>query len=102
MLSATDPSNNVATAKQQEKGQPDKVSVPCSQMICRYNHGMCGTDIMDQLTKTYVFDQKSPAKYYMRPFYDYLELGMANALIIWENLAAQRRDEKLCPNKDIA
>ena len=34
---------------------------------------------------------------YMRPFYDYLELGMANAFIIQEKLTAQRRDGKLRP-----
>ncbi len=66
-------------------------------MICWYSCGMCGTDIMDQLTKTYRFDWKSPAKYYMRPFYDDLELAMANAFIIQEKLAAQRRDGKLHP-----
>ncbi len=41
--------NTLATVKQEQKEQIDKVSVPCPQMICQYNNGMQGTDIMDQL-----------------------------------------------------
>ncbi len=96
MLSTIDPPNDVATAKRWQKGQADKVSVPCPQIICRYNCGMHGIDIMDQLTKIYGFHQKSPAKYYMRPFW-LSGARHGNACIIQEKLTAPRRDGTLCP-----
>ena len=87
LLSTITSSNKVITVRRGQKGHPEKVNVPCPAMIQEYNNGMNGTDVMDQRTKPYSFDRRSPAKYYTRPFFDYLEMAVVNSFIIQEKLA---------------
>ncbi|QQP50992.1 Hypothetical protein FKW44_012183 [Caligus rogercresseyi] len=50
---------------------------------------MRGTDIMDQISKTYAFDHSSPTNIISDRFYDYLELSLAYAFIVQEKLASE-------------
>lgn len=87
LLSTITSSEEMITVRRRQKGQKEKVSVPCPAMIRDYNNGMNGTDVMDQRTKPYSFDRRSPTKYYTRPFFDYLEMAVVNSFIIQEKLA---------------
>ena len=86
-LLSTITSSNEITVRRRQKGQKEKVNVSCPAMIRDYNNGMNGTDVMDQRTKPYAFDRRSPTKYYTRPFVDYLEMAVVNSFIVQEKLA---------------
>ncbi len=87
LLSTISSSNEMITVRRRQKGQMEKVNVSCPTMIRDYNNGMNGTDVMDQRTKPYAFDRRSPTKYYTRPFFDYMEMAVVNAFIVQEKLA---------------
>ena len=89
MLSSIDSAMATTTCRRRQKGQKEKVAVDCPQMVANYNRGMRGTDIMDQKTGYYAIDRKQPGKYYVRPFWDYLEMGLVNSHIIHEKIRAQ-------------
>lgn len=47
---------------------------------------MGGVDLMDQKKVTYEVDRKSKIKYYLRLFFDLLDIAMNNAYIVYEKL----------------
>lgn len=83
-----DPENTV-NVKRRKKGHDGKVDVKVPAMVQRYNKCMRGTDLLDQKTTVYAFDRRSPGKYYCRPFWDYIDMGLANSFIVYEQIAAK-------------
>ena len=83
-----DPENTV-NVKRRKKGHEKKVDVKVPAMVQRYNKCMRGTDLLDQKTTVYAFDRKSSGKYYCRPFWDYIDMGLANSFIVYEQIAAK-------------
>ena len=72
--------------KETSKSKAEKVKVTAPAMVDTYNKHMRGTDLFDQKTTVYATDRKSPRKYYCRPFWDYIDMSLVNALIIYKKL----------------
>ena len=90
MLSTIDSGSptNTVNVKRRQKGQGGKVDVKVPVMVQRYNKCMQGTDLIDQKTTMYAFNRKSPGKYYCRPFWDYVDMGLANSFIVYEKIVS--------------
>ena len=88
MLSTIDSGNpeNIVTKKRRQKGQDNRVEVKVPAMVQRYNTFMRGTDLLDQKTAVYDYDRKSPGKFYCRPFWDYIDIGIVNSFIVYQEI----------------
>ena len=51
-------------------------------MVKTYNNGMKNTDLMDQLKASYEVDCRYPKKFYLRVFFDLMDIGYVNAFIV--------------------
>ena len=47
---------------------------------------MKGTDVMDQFNVTYEIDRKYSKKFYLRLFFDLIDIGFVNAFIVYTKL----------------
>ena len=52
----------------------------------RYNQYMGGVDVMDQKLSSYGLDRRSHVKFYLRPFFDLLNISMTNSFVVWMKL----------------
>ena len=59
-------------------------------MIHDYNNGMGGVDLMDQNKQYYEFDRKSKTKFYLKPFYDLIDISVLNAVHIYGRIQESR------------
>ncbi|XP_064469969.1 piggyBac transposable element-derived protein 4-like [Ornithodoros turicata] len=60
-----------------------KVDVRCPLVVSEYNKGMGGVDLMDQKKVTYEVDRRSRIKYYLRVFFDLLDIGVNTGYIVY-------------------
>lgn len=74
------------TVERRLKGSNDKVKINCPKMINEYNKYMGGVDLMDQKKVTYEVDRRSKIKYYLRLFFDLLDISVNNACIVYNQL----------------
>ena len=81
LLSTIDSCVPTVNVKRRVKGQKEKVTVPCPIIVKAYSQGMKGTDVMDQLKVTYEVDRRYPRKFYLRLFFDLIDIGFVNAFI---------------------
>ena len=68
------------------KGSSTKTPVPCPNIIKMYNNGMGGVDLMDQKTAAYRLDRKSKFRFYLRIFFDLLDVALFNSHIVYSKL----------------
>ena len=62
--------------KRRKAGTAEKVDINCPEMIAMYNKYMGGVDLIDQLKVTYQHDRKSKTKFYLRLFFDMLDMAV--------------------------
>ena len=86
LLSTIDSFVPTVNVKRRVKGQKEKVTVPCSVIVKAYNQGMKRTDVMDQLKVTYEIDRRYPRKFYLRMFFDLIDIEFENAFIVYTKL----------------
>ena len=77
---------SISQVERRQKGKQDKVKIDCPEMIKEYNTGMGGVDLMDQKLVPYGLDRKANIKFYLRPFFDLLNIAMLNAHVVWSKL----------------
>ena len=65
------------------KGSATKAFVSCRNIIKPYNNGMGSVDIMDNETAAYRLDHKSKHRFYLRKFFDLLDVEIANSHIVY-------------------
>ena len=82
VLSTIDSSTPVVPVRRRVKGQNEKVTAECPLMVKTYNNGMKGTDLMDQLKASYEVDCRYPKKFYLRVFFNLMDIGYVNAFIV--------------------
>jgi len=68
------------------KGSANKISITCPNVIKFYNKGMGGVDLMDQKTAAYRLDRKSKFRFYLRLFFDIIDVALVNSHIIYSKL----------------
>ena len=79
--------------KRRKAGTADKIEVKCPEMVVRYNKYMGGVDLMDQLKTSYQCDRKSTKKFYLRLFFDVMDIAMNNACIVYNDLMKAENSE---------
>ncbi|CAG4988027.1 unnamed protein product [Parnassius apollo] len=79
--------------KKRVSGSAEKVNVICPEAIIKYNKHMGGVDLMDQKKVYYEVDRKAKIKYYLRLFFDLLDIAMNNSYVIYCKLHEAKRIE---------
>ena len=51
-----------------------------------YNQGMGGVDLIDQRTAAYHLDRKSRVRFYLRIFFDLMDVACANSFVVYNML----------------
>lgn len=74
------------TANRRVAGNSQKISVKCPAIISTYNEYMAGVDLMDQRKAVYEHDRKCATKYYLRFFFDLLDIAVNNSYIVYTEL----------------
>ena len=74
--------NNILSAKRREKGSKTKSSVPCPKVAKLCNSSMGGVEVMDQRTAAYRMDRKSSVMFYLRIFFDLMDIACVNSYFI--------------------
>lgn len=83
---ATNTENNCGTVTVQrvQKGSADKLAVYCPIVVSNYNKGMGGVDLLDQRKSYYEVDRKAKFRFYLRIFFDIMDIACVNALIVYQ------------------
>ena len=66
-----------------QKGAAEKISIRCPNVIAEYNKAMGGVDLLDQRKSYYEVDRKSKFRFYLRIFFDLMDVACVNAFIIY-------------------
>ena len=69
-----------------QKGSASKILVPCPDVIKMYNQGIGGVDLIDQRTAAYHLDRKSRVRFYLRIFFDLMDIACANSFVVYNML----------------
>ena len=75
--------NDILSAQRREKGSQSKSSVPCLKFVKLSNSAMGGVDPMDQRTAAYRLDRKSSVRFYLRIFFDLMDIACVNSYLIY-------------------
>ena len=68
------------------KVSKDKVKVTCPSVIQEYNQFMGGVDLSDQMKVTYEVDRRSKFRFYLRVFFDFLDIAVVNSKIVYNKI----------------
>ena len=79
----------VETDRRRIAGSAKKINVKCPKAIMHYNKNMGGVDLMDQRKSFYELDRKSKIKYYLRLFFDLLDISGHNSYVIYTECKAK-------------
>ena len=63
------------------KGSAAKIYLSCPDVINLYKKDMGGVDLVYQRTATYYLDRKSSTRFYLRIFFDLMDVAYANSYI---------------------
>lgn len=84
MISSNTCDNRHSTnVTRRQKGISQKLSIPCPSVIANYNKGMGGVDLIDQKKTYYELDRKSKFRFYLRIFFDLMDVACVNAFQIY-------------------
>ena len=75
--------NDILLVEKREKGSKTKSSVPCPKFVKLYNKSIGGADLMDQRIATYRLDRKSCVGFYLRIFFDLMDIACVNSCLIY-------------------
>lgn len=81
------------TVKKKQAGNAQKISVTCPEVIICYNKHMGGVDLMDQRKSYYEIDRKAKIKYYLRLFFDLMDIALNNSYVVYVKLHEAQRVE---------
>ena len=83
LASNVDENRGELTVLRRQKGTADKIRVVCPKVIDNYNKWMGGVDLVDQRTSYYQLDRKARFRFYLRVFFDMMDISVVNAFIIY-------------------
>ena len=75
--------NDMLLVQRREKRSKTKFLVLCPKVVKLYNSGMGGVDLMDQRTAAYCLDRKSSVRFYLRIFFDLMDIAGVNSYLIY-------------------
>ena len=68
------------------KGPATKTPVWCPNIIKMYDASMGGVDVLDQKTAAYQLDRKSKFRFYLRMFFDFINIAIVNSHLVYTKL----------------
>ena len=68
------------------KGSKEKMKVFCPTVIREYDMYMGGVDLCDQMKVSYEVNQRSKVKFYLRVFFDFLDISIVNSKIVYNKI----------------
>ena len=74
---------DVSSVQTREKGSATKSAIPCPTVVKLYNNGMGAVDLLDQRTAAYRLDHKSSVHFYVRIFFDLLDIACVNSFLVY-------------------
>ena len=74
---------STSTVQRRMKGSATKIPVPCQDVIKMYNQGMDGIDLAEQRTAAYHLDRKSSIRFYLRIFFNLIDVACVNTSIVY-------------------
>ena len=78
--------NQMSSVLLRQKGASSKSAVPCPIIVRKYNQSMGGVDLCDQYTAAHHLDRRSKFRFYLRKFFDLMDVALVTNLIIYEKL----------------
>ena len=78
--------SGISNVMRKRKGPASKTSASCPNIIKLYNKGVSGVHIMGQETATYRLNRKSKHRFYLKMFFDLIEVALANSNIVYKKL----------------
>jgi DNA excision repair protein ERCC-6 len=81
----------MTTRRQKQKGSGDRAVIDVPVMVRMYNFYMGGVDLADQLKEAYEIDVRARYKYYLRLFFDMLDMAMCNSYIAFKDCARESK-----------
>lgn len=82
--------DEVTHVLRRQAGSAEKLRVSCPTIVTTYNKFMGGVDLMDQKKVSYETDRKSKIKYYLRIFFDLLDIAVNNSHCIFVQMNEER------------
>lgn len=75
--------SEMTVVERRRRGQPGKQPKSIPSVVVRYNSAMKGVDLCDQKKVSYEIGHRSPKKYYLRIFFDLLDIAINNAYVVY-------------------
>ena len=79
LSSALEEGMNEILSVQREKGLKSNSSVPCPKVVKLYNSDLGVVDLMEQRTAAYCLEQMSSVRFYLRVFFDLMDIACDNS-----------------------
>ena len=83
LSSALEEMNDILSVQRREKVSNSKSLVPCPKIAKRYNSSMGEVNLINQRTSTYRLDRKSFVIFYLRIFFDLMDIAYVNGYLIY-------------------
>ena len=83
LSSALEGMNDTLSVQKREKGSKTKTLVPCPKVVKLYNSRMGGVDLIDQRTASFRLDPKSSVRFYIRIFFNLMDIAYVNSYLIY-------------------
>ena len=78
--------DGTSNVMRRSKGSATKTPVLCPNIIKMYNSSMSGVDVIGQKTAAYQLDRKSKFTFYLRMFFDLIDIAIVNSHIVYTKL----------------
>ena len=78
--------DETSNVMRQTKGSATKTPVSCPNIIKMYNASMGGVDVVDQKMAVYWLDRKNKFRFYLRIFFDLIDIAIVNSHIVYTKL----------------
>ena len=75
--------DNVLPVPRKEKGSARKSAISCPTAVQLHNNCMGGVDFMDQTAAAYQLDRKSSVRFYLRIFFDLLDISCVISFLVY-------------------
>ena len=89
--SAVDEFDTTSTVQRRAKGSATKETINCPNIIKLYNTGMGGVDLLDQRVAAYRLDRKSKFRFYLRIFFDLMDIACTDGFIVFNMLYPEKK-----------
>ena len=83
LSSALEGMNGILSVQRGEKGSKTKSLVPCPKVVKLCNSSMGGVEVMDQRTAAYRLVRKSYVIFYLRIFFDMMDITCVISYLIY-------------------